>query len=445
MIRTDFPDFLFKPVILTQLESENWNGKIGLVKEWNEKRERFAVQLSYDNSLVWIKPSNLLYFPTPENDEEIKLLEFIIDEKQSEFNFKQGIKLFDQLKNPEKYLQTYLKIFFCDRLLTSVDLDRQNKNCMSQIQEVLKNIIEISCFDDLIVWAKLTLVFSMKMRPTWEARSTIYNLCQSCIESHYGYLPTIFEHIVDNVFRQPSEWEPQNGSREKFQMLQNLYLKSKKMIKNKTFVNVRPMSFLEGTLKFLRISKFFEPRKNMKRETDFLHEALDFLTVSSPGNHYFFLAKILFLEENYEQALENFQHFQEITSANSSNNTRVGTAYKQKTECYIKLGQKSMAKKVFKKLKRFKNMDAYISPILDDLKNRIEAMPNEKHSTCFQPKQKNQNVRTRTKCSSYTCMKIEPSVGAFKHCARCRMTYYCSKKCQKDHWKASHKNECQKY
>ena len=288
MIRTDVPDFLFKPVILTQLEAQNWNGKIGLVKEWNEKRERFAVQLSCDNSLVWIKPSNLLYFPTPENDEENKLLEFI----ESEFNFEQGIKLFDQLENSEKYLNTYLKILFCDRSLTSIDLDRQNKNCMSQIQEVLKNIVKNSCFDDLIVWAKLTLVFSIKMRPTWETRSTIYDLCQSCIENHYGHLPTIFEHIVDNVFRQPSEWELQNGAREKFQMLQNLYLKSKQMIKNKTFVNVRPMSFLEGTLKFLRISKFFEPRKNMKRETDFLHEeALDFLTANSPGNHYFFLQK----------------------------------------------------------------------------------------------------------------------------------------------------------
>ena len=29
----------------------------------------------------------------------------------------------------------------------------------------------------------------------------------------------------------------------------------------------------------------------------------------------------------------------------------------------------------------------------------------------------------------------------FKHCSKCEITYYCSEKCQKDHWKI-HKTEC---
>jgi len=74
MIRTDVPDFLYKHVILNNLEAQNsGNGKTGFVKEWNKKRGKFLVQLICDNSCVWFKPGNLYYFPMPENDEEREL------------------------------------------------------------------------------------------------------------------------------------------------------------------------------------------------------------------------------------------------------------------------------------------------------------------------------------------------------------------------------------
>jgi len=447
LIRTNVPDFLFKHVTVTKLEAaQNCNGNIGLVKEWSEKREQFSVQLICDDSQVWIKPSNLNYFPNPQNAEETELFE-VIYEKQSDVNFEQGIKLFDQLSAPEKYMPTFLKIFLCHQSLISMDMSMQNKNCMSQIQDVLKKIIKNSCFYDLIVRAKLSLAFSMNMVQTMENRSIIFDLCYRSIENNFGHLPTIFKNIVDVVFRHPSEWQRQNGAVKKFQMLQNLYFKTKEMIKNKTFVNLNRIDFLEGSLLFFRISKYFEHgsfwdlnKISIKRETDFLLEVLDFLTPNLISDRYFYHAKILFLQENYEEALNNFQLFQEIMASKYGNNKRVGTAYKQKAECYIKLGKKSMAKQVLKKLKRFDHLDVNSGPVIDDLEKRIKAM-----HTGLRPRQKNKNVRTPTKCSSYTCMKIEPYVGAFKNCARCRMTYYCSKKCQRLHWKSSHKADCKEY
>jgi len=363
-------------------------------------------------------------------------------------NFEQGIKLFDKLSAPEKYMPTWLKIFLCSKTLSRLRSDssqllaksQRNKNCMSQIQNILKIIIENSCFDDLIVWAKLSLVNCISMGwLTVEKRLNIFNLCNSCIEENYGYLPKIFKYIVTSVFRQPSEWEPQNGAQEKFLMLQNLYFKTKKMIKNKTFQNLRGEKtyFLEGSLLFFRISKAFERHAhlniiNIKKETEFLHEVLDFWTPNliSDYGRYNYLGEILFLNENYEEALKNFELFQEIVSAKFGNTQAVGTAYQNQVECHIKLGQKSMAKKILKTFKRF-HFDSNIGPLIDHLEEQIKAMPNETNVTCYSSKQKNQNVRAPTKCSSYKCMKIEPYVGAFKHCARCRMTYYCSKKMSK--------------
>ncbi|CAB9523372.1 MYND domain protein [Seminavis robusta] len=45
-------------------------------------------------------------------------------------------------------------------------------------------------------------------------------------------------------------------------------------------------------------------------------------------------------------------------------------------------------------------------------------------------------VRTCAGCSS-----VEKAMGAFKSCAKCRVVFYCNRKCQKSHWK-EHKKSC---
>ena len=98
-----------------------------------------------------------------------------------------------------------------------------------------------------------------------------------------------------------------------------------------------------------------------------------------------------------------------------------------------------MAKKVLQKLKRFRKLP-YVNEKIIFFENKIENMPNTNSTT---QAEENQRVKTRTQCSSYECKKVESQVGAFKHCGGCRLKYYCSKKCQKKHWKNGHKEECQ--
>ena len=44
------------------------------------------------------------------------------------------------------------------------------------------------------------------------------------------------------------------------------------------------------------------------------------------------------------------------------------------------------------------------------------------------------------KCANCNIMSEE--MEEFKVCARCKAFYYCSKKCQVEHWKAGHKVDC---
>lgn len=41
------------------------------------------------------------------------------------------------------------------------------------------------------------------------------------------------------------------------------------------------------------------------------------------------------------------------------------------------------------------------------------------------------------------CLRTESEEGkGLKSCSKCLLTFYCSKECQKDHWKSAHKKEC---
>lgn len=55
-----------------------------------------------------------------------------------------------------------------------------------------------------------------------------------------------------------------------------------------------------------------------------------------------------------------------------------------------------------------------------------------------------QNLQKRValmKCAG--CGTTESAIGDYKSCSRCEKVFYCTKSCQKDHWKA-HKKVCNK-
>ena len=50
----------------------------------------------------------------------------------------------------------------------------------------------------------------------------------------------------------------------------------------------------------------------------------------------------------------------------------------------------------------------------------------------------------RVFCSSLRCSRSARKDGVLPHCSRCMLARYCSRQCQKDHWKNGHKENCWK-
>ncbi len=47
-----------------------------------------------------------------------------------------------------------------------------------------------------------------------------------------------------------------------------------------------------------------------------------------------------------------------------------------------------------------------------------------------------------TRCANPRCDELEVKVKVFAKCSRCKKVAYCSRGCQADHWKLSHKKRC---
>lgn len=266
-----------------------------------------------------------------------------------------------------------------------------------------------------------------------QSDSDLLTLGLSCMENHYGYLPKVFNCIFGNS-NLTSALE--NEEYELFELLIKIYFQCKILITDKVCAYDAKDVFFNSAIQFFRLWKSFQPLKNFNEEINFIRENSrihdDLETDSRPAHLYF-------LEENYEASISHIEKYQTYLTTTFANNCSVqlSNCYKLKVECYIELKNKILAKKAFKKFKRFKH-DCNIGRVIVKLKNEIDDMP---EITTDEP---NKFVKTLMQCSSYVCENIESRIGEFKQCSKCRLKYYCSKKCQKQHWKYGHKAECKK-
>jgi len=179
-----------------------------------------------------------------------------------------------------------------------------------------------------------------------------------CVEAHYGKLPILFIRIVESDrFKFYNELM--------FDIFRRLYVQSKNLISNKTcegggFI----VSFIDVSLKFLYtgICKLFQSFEEIVQEATILREILNQQLEISDGKRYYLSARIFFLEGNYLNAICDAEF---VTSDNTEFFFK---SHLLKMECYIKLKNKLMAKKVLKKLKTFNHMKFSF----DDLEKEIE-------------------------------------------------------------------------
>lgn len=430
MNRRDIPNLLGKRIQLIGLKTKPLNGKNGCVVDWNEERERFCVQFS-DSSVKWFKPINLALVARPKNDNEEKL--YLLIKSQKLLDLDHGMLLFEEIESTEEnYDHTSMKTNWLSHAVLFKD-----KRCLPKVQKILKNIIENSKFEDLVVQAKISLCHCMMQQCRDEQYKTyLFELSMTCVENHYGRLPTIFNNLMaTSNFASRLE----NGNHhETFQILKHIYDKSKTMIVNKTCAYGVKEDFLSIVFSFLTICKEYNLFENIPREASILRQILTAEIHQSGMNHLSFAQAYLF-EQNFKDALYHLEQYQEFASTSFGNQCHfaIPTCYSLRIGCYIKLGNKTMANRGLQKLKTFTGIrHPELEKRIDDFQKSIDKMPDQKSNVTTK------KVRTRVQCSFYYCKQIEPEVGVFKRCARCKLAYYCSRKHQKEHWRHGHKKEC---
>merc|ERR1719335_1865258 len=97
---------------------------------------------------------------------------------------------------------------------------------------------------------------------------------------------------------------------------------------------------------------------------------------------------------------------------------------------FCKQGNKRQALKILKKMDCDKELVKFVGEAIRKVKS--EKVHGQKTERC----------RTLVKCSNPICENVETSIGQFKVCTRCTAVHYCSRMCQKKHWKSAHKKVC---
>jgi len=324
---------------------------------------------------------------------------------------------------------THWKLCWFDELLMLND-----KRYFSKIQHMLELIIENSKFSDLVIRAKIMLAKCYQ-----PSHSFILNLYMGCISKHFGYLPELFKGIVCSINVIP---ELKNGNNKKFNFLKRLYFQCKNLILDKNCAFNTDVFFVDGAVEFLTIWRRYKYSNSLEKEIYFIRNYLikPFLQDSKLQKFLMPLAETSRLLNHHEEALEEIKKFQEWHTSTFGNDKEVLIEiYTLQMDCHIALKNKKMAQKCLKRLKPFQS----------HMKNRDEIKSAQKLISKLKIKKRNKfkqekTVRKKTKCSAYGCEKTDMpgDKNRFLCCSKCKIAYYCSKKCQAQHWKDIHKTEC---
>lgn len=389
------------------------------MKDFNGAIQRYVVHLT-DGSRKLFRGANLAShreFSAPKGimSHAEKLLQLLYSQP--------SLDDLDQAK--EAILSGFFSTYPNLEVFIKLEIGRQvigcvaDRNKLVEYAEFLENTI--SAPEHISV--RLT-VFTAKIYVFLDNYSKAERLCVSVMNRHFGLLPMIADILI-------SLWHL-FGRREKVKEVIDLM---NPLVESRNFnSSILSLSGVLGTQFEFLADEFLAARVTkeiLNRAWERYNDEVRLLPNCEYKTKKTFLieGQWHFVNGEFEKALECFTVYQE-SWAKRFGFTALEGVLQWKTRVYIILGDKNNAKKCVKRWSKLGNVPECW---LDEI-GAMEHTADSKVPT-----------GTVRGCSHPYCNKVEMHMKEFLVCAKCKCACYCSRACQKAHWKnGGHKKECGK-
>jgi len=426
--------------VLSGLKRSDLNMQTIRIVGYVQKTQRYAVKLDKSGTLLQVKPCKI---------------HFATDERLSAF----------------PYISTYLQYKSISLKLESNPSIKELRDMQSQIEQL--TLTESQTMHLVDGWAQMMFSFppgrvGMEMIPFLEKmvakaqserarvlftidlaraynyshsddKQKILSLLEPLVKTHYGYLSSIATILVQTYNHDESQQESDKW----LGMFYDTDLVIKNQMHNatcntasfyRTFVNSFAIGFDPPSKMVLELAQYVILRfeEECVESPLFAHDAWSIKNEK---------AWVAYHRQNYKAALDfteaYLQQFKKVFG--SANQVGYTNVFKMRFHVYIKLQERKNAKENLKQVTRYALMDDDDQKMIVKMKEMLRGLGKPTNMAS-----ETRKLQTVERCGNPFCKNIETTEKQFQACGRCLMPVYCSKKCQKTHWKNGHRQTCRK-
>jgi len=423
-------------VILINLKKQEYNNLTGVVENFDQSSNRFIVTVNFHDGQkkrCLFQAKNVLGTMNfcPGSAAEIPLfMTYQNLRAQTKFTYEALLNMIPNLKN---YPKTD-GIFYaeCIRVWYIKLIEYNSPAMFEQVTNVLKFAIP-KCRDlkpQVILNKILGEIYVLN-----DKNEESISILEAHLNQHCGWLPDFASQLL-TAYRRTFQFEKAKA----------LYLKMNENVKLGLYVpsSEVPKAYLNYLI-ILSAKNFYYPNFETLEEFQLVLKQFQIINENHVHSHVyenecgFHQGWLHYYLGNFKISLKFLMKYQTYISRRVGNVDRMGNVFELRALCHIKLNEKQNAKRMLKEAKKFQGRGCHGFALIE---KEIEKLENEKKQL------KNVKKKTETKCSNPFCEKIEINrkhkKNRFKVCSKCSIATYCSKKCQKHHWKNGHKEKCGK-
>jgi len=417
--RAYLPPLIGKSVVILKLEVDEmkYNGQYGTVLEFDEDAKMFKVQLE-NNQTIDCEPCFLRQIGDVSMEAHTLLLSLRNDPKF--WYIERAEEIWNVLKNDLNDVSWMEIQNWCVRVEAKYICRDMHLKLLKFVEFLLSKCTHVPS-TVLLKIRMVGIVSRFKLKPAIEIKTIL----DECKERHWGMLPSVFMTII-------------SCDAYTFSEKLKLYFQTKNFIDSKMYDNtVNIKAFYLNAAEFLCSRKVAYPE--IITEIKYIMEKIK--NEDNPQID-FLWADILLHEQKWEEALIYAIKYEKYFMTKFGRQPCDGfiTLYYILCNCYYHLGNIKDAKICFQTLKKY----APVDPIMKKLKHGLDSYQSNKSSQIDEPPILYRHSKSLKKCSHHQCETIEEHKNQFLCCSQCEKVYYCSKKCQKRHWKSHHKHYCKK-